>query len=129
MLLRSGIILIKYWFSVSNEEQERRFQARIDSTTKRWILSNMDLESRKRWVEYSKAKEDMFKHTDTKLSPWYVVNSDDKRRAHLKCISHFLSLIPYKDLTLPEIKLPPRQEDTGYIRPPMEDQTFIPEKY
>ena len=89
----------------------------------------MDLESRSRWVEYSKAKDEMFKYTDTKLSPWFVINTDDKRRAHLNCITHLLSLIPYKDLTPTEIKLPPRQENTGYVRPPISDQTFIPEIY
>ncbi len=129
MLMRSGIQLIKYWFSVSDEEQEKRFQARIDTPTKRWKLSPMDLQSRSRWVEYSKAKDEMFKYTDTKLSPWYVVNTDDKRRAHLNCITHLLSLIPYEDLTPPEVKLPPRQENTGYVRPPMSDQTFITEIY
>ena len=129
MIIRSGVILIKYWFSVSDEEQEKRFQARLDDPTKRWKLSDMDLMSRSRWVEYSKAKDDMFAHTDIKQAPWYVVNSDDKRRARLNCISHFLSLVPYQDLTPAEIKLPPRQEDTGYIRPPLTDQTFVPEKY
>lgn len=129
MLIRSGIILIKYWFSVSDEEQERRFQARIKDPTKRWKLSPMDLQSRTRWVEYSMAKDEMFKYTDTKQAPWYVVNSDDKCRARLNCISHLLSLIPYADLTPEKIKLPPRQKDTGYVRPPMSDQTFIPEKY
>lgn len=129
MLMRSGIQLIKYWFSVSDEEQEKRFQARIDTPTKRWKLSPMDLESRSRWVEYSKAKDEMFKYTDTKLSPWYVVNTDDKRRAHLNCITHLMSLIPYEDLTPTEIKLPPRQENNGYVRPPISDQTFIPEIY
>jgi polyphosphate kinase 2 len=129
MLIRSGIILIKYWFSVSDEEQERRFQARIKDPTKRWKLSPMDLQSRTRWVEYSMAKDEMFKYTDTKQAPWYVVNSDDKCRARLNCISHLLSLIPYADLTPEKIKLPPRQRDTGYVRPPISDQTFIPEKY
>ncbi len=129
MLIRSGIILIKYWFSVSDEEQERRFQARIADPTKRWKLSPMDLQSRTRWVEYSMAKDEMFKYTDTKQAPWYVVNSDDKRRARLNCISHLLSLIPYEDLTPEKIKLPPRQKDTGYVRPPISDQTFVPEKY
>jgi polyphosphate kinase 2 len=129
MLVRSGIILVKYWFSVSDEEQERRFQARIDDRTKRWKLSPMDLQSRSRWVEYSKAKDDMFASTDIKQAPWYVVNSDDKRRARLNCISHLLSLIPYQDLTPEPIRLPPRQEDKGYVRPPMGDQTFVPEKY
>jgi len=129
MLLRSGIILIKYWFSVSDEEQERRFQARIDDPTKRWKLSPMDLESRSRWMDYSRAKDDMFKYTDTKQSPWYVVHSDDKKRARLNCIAHLLSLIPYEDLTPNKLKLPPRQEDIGYVRPPISDQTFVPEVY
>jgi polyphosphate kinase 2 len=129
MLVRSGIILIKYWFSVSDEEQERRFQARIDDPTKRWKLSPMDLESRSRWVEYSRAKDEMFKYTDTKQSPWYVVHSDDKKRARLNCITHLLSLVPYKDLTPEPMKLPPRQEDIGYVRPPITDQTFVPEVY
>ncbi len=129
MLVRSGIILLKYWFSVSDEEQERRFQARIDDPTKRWKLSPMDLESRTRWVEYSRAKDEMFKYTDIKQAPWYVVNSDVKKRARLNCITHFLSLIPYKDLTPEPIELPPRQDDVGYVRPPMSDQTFVPEVF
>jgi polyphosphate kinase 2 len=129
MLVRSRIKVIKYWFSVSNEEQERRFQARIDNRTKRWKLSPMDLQSRARWVEYSKAKDDMFASTDIKQAPWYVVNSDDKRRARLNCISHLLSLIPYEDLTPEPIRLPPRQREKGYVRPPMADQTFVPEVY
>jgi polyphosphate kinase 2 len=129
MLIRSGIILIKYWFSVSDEEQERRFQDRIDTPTKRWKLSPMDLESRARWVEYSKAKDTMFAYTDTKQSPWYVVNADDKKRARLNCISHLLSRIPYEDTTPERLSLPPRQPDKGYIRPPITDQTFVPEKY
>jgi len=129
MLIRSGIILIKYWFSVSDEEQERRFQDRINDPTRRWKLSPMDLESRSRWIEYSKAKDDMFAHTDIKQSPWYVVNADDKERARLNCISHLLSMIPYEDLTPEPLVLPPRQEDSGYVRPPITDQTFVPEKY
>jgi polyphosphate kinase 2 len=129
MLLRSGIILIKYWFSVSDEEQERRFQARIDDPTRRWKLSPMDLESRTKWVEYSKAKDAMFAHTDTKQSPWYVVNADDKKRARLNCIAHLLSLIPFEDLTPEPIVLPPRQADGGYVRPPIGDQTFVEERY
>jgi len=129
MLIRSGIILLKYWFSVSDEEQERRFQARLDDPTKRWKLSPMDLESRKKWIEYSKAKDEMFAHTDTKQAPWYVVNSDDKRRAHLNCINHLLSKIPYEDLTPGTIDLPPRQDDIAYVRPPLEYQTFVPEKF
>jgi len=129
MLVRSGITLIKYWFSVSNEEQEHRFQARIDDPTKRWKLSPMDLESRSRWIEYSRAKDEMFKYTDIKQAPWWVVNSDNKKRARLNCISHLLTMIPYEDLTPEPIKLPPRQEDIGYVRPPMSDQTFVPEIY
>jgi polyphosphate kinase 2 len=129
MLIRSGIILIKYWFSVSDEEQEKRFQDRMDDPTKRWKLSKMDLESRSRWVEYSKAKDEMFAYTDTKQSPWFVVNADIKKHARLNCISHLLSQIPYKDLTPEPLTLPPRQKDQGYIRPPISEQTFVPEKY
>ena len=129
MLVRSGIILIKYWFSVSDDEQERRFRARIKDPRKRWKLSPMDLESRSRWVEYSRAKDIMFAHTDIKQAPWYAVNADDKKRARLNCISHFLAVIPYEDLTPEEIELPPRQDNEGYVRPPMSDQTFVPEAY
>jgi len=129
MLIRSGIILIKYWFSVSNEEQEKRFQARINDITRRWKLSPMDLASRSKWVEYSRAKDEMFKFTDTKLSPWYVVNTDDKKKARLNTIRHLLSKIPYEDLTPEPIELPPRQEDIGYVRPPITDQTFVPDYY
>lgn len=129
MLIRSGIILIKYWFSVSDNEQERRFQARINDPTRRWKLSPMDLEARSRWVDYSRAKDEMFKFTDTKNSPWYVVLADNKKKARLNCIHHLLSMIPYKDLTPEKLVLPPRQKDTGYVRPPMTDQTFVPEVY
>lgn len=129
MLLRSGVILIKYWFSVSDEEQEKRFIDRINDKTKRWKISPMDLESRTKWVEYSKAKDTMFSHTDTKQSPWYVVNADDKKKARLNCISHLLSMIPYEDVEPEKIELPPRQKEKGYVRPPMQDQTFVPEKY
>jgi polyphosphate kinase 2 len=129
MLIRSGIILIKYWFSVSDDEQERRFQARIDDPTKRWKLSPMDLEARTQWVEYSKAKDRMFASTDIKQAPWYVVRADVKKRARLNCISHLLSMVPYEDLTPEPIELPPRQEDSGYVRPPITDQTFVPEVY
>ncbi len=129
MLVRSGIRLIKYWFSVSDKEQEHRFQGRIANPTKRWKLSPMDLESRRRWVEYSKAKDTMFMHTDIKQAPWYVVEADVKKRARLNCIRHFLSLIPYKDLTPEPIELPPRVEDVSYVRPPMEDQNVVPDHY
>ena len=129
MLARSGIILIKYWFSVSDEEQENRFKSRLEDPTRRWKLSPMDLESRRRWMQYSVAKDEMFKYTDTKQAPWYVVNSDDKKRARLNCISHLLSMMPYEDLTPPPIELPPREDDFGYVRPPITDQTFVPEIY
>ncbi len=129
MLIRSGIILIKYWFSVSNEEQERRFQNRIHDITRRWKLSPMDLASRSKWVEYSKAKDDMFKYTDTRQSPWYVVDADDKKLARLNCIRHLLSMISYEDLTPEPLELPPRQADNGYVRPPFTDQTFVPDYY
>jgi polyphosphate kinase len=129
MLIRSGIILVKYWFSVSDEEQERRFHDRIDDPTKRWKLSPFDLEARRRWVEYSKAKDEMFTYTDTSDSPWWVVNADVKRHARLNCIAHLLSLIPYKDLTPKPIKLPPREKDSGYRRPAMSTQRFIPQVY
>ena len=129
MIVRSGIILIKYWFSVSDEEQEKRFQQRIDDPTKRWKLSPMDIESRSKWVEYSKAKDVMFNYTDIKQAPWYVVNADNKKLVRLNCIQHLLSMIPYKDLTPKPIKLPPRQEECDYLRPPITDQTFIPDIY
>lgn len=126
MLIRSGIILVKYWFSVSDEEQERRFQDRINDPTKRWKISPMDLEARKRWVEYSKAKDHMFAYTDTKQSPWFVVNADIKKHARLNCISHLLNQIDYKEIKPDKIVLPERQEQYAYVRPPMGDQTFVP---
>ncbi len=129
MLVRSGIILVKYWFSVSNEEQEQRFESRIEDPTKRWKLSPMDMQSRARWVEYSKAKDEMFAYTDIKQAPWNVVNADSKICARLNCIHHLLSLIPYEDLTPESIVLPPRQSEQGYVRPPITDQTFVPELY
>jgi polyphosphate kinase 2 len=127
MLVRSGIILIKYWFSICDEEQELRFQGRIKDRTKRWKLSEMDLESRSNWIEYSKAKDMMFAHTDIKQAPWFVVNADDKRRARLNCITHLLSLIPYEDIPPEPVSLPPRNREVGYVRPPIEDQNFVPE--
>ena len=129
MLIRSGIILIKYWFSVSDHEQEKRFQDRISDPTKRWKISPMDIESRDKWIEYSMAKDKMFSYTDTKQSPWYVVRADDKKRARLNCISHLLSVIPYEDLTPKPLKLPPLKHDVAYVRPPVTEQTFVPEKY
>ena len=129
MLIRSGTILIKYWFSVSDHEQEKRFQDRIKDPTKRWKISPMDIESRDKWVEYSMAKDKMFSYTDTKQSPWYVVRADDKKRARLNCIRHLLSLIPYEDLTPKPLRLPPLKHDVAYVRPPVTEQTFVPEKY
>ena len=129
MLIRSGIILVKYWFSVSDLEQEKRFQERLADPTKRWKLSPMDLQSRARWVEYSRAKDEMFAATDIKQAPWWVVPSDDKKRARLNTIAHLLSMIPYRDLTPEPIVLPPRQSDDGYVRPPVSDQTFVPQVY
>jgi len=129
MLVRSGIQLIKYWFSVSDEEQERRFQKRLTDPTKQWKLSPMDLESRKRWVDYSKAKDDMFAHTDIKQAPWFVVNSDVKKHARLNCISHLLSQIPYETIEQPPVELEERPPQRGYVRPPMADQTFVPDAH
>jgi polyphosphate kinase 2 len=129
MLIRSGMILVKYWFSVNDEEQEARFQDRMRNPIKRWKLSGMDIASRRHWVDYSRAKDDMFARTDTKISPWYVVNSDNKKRARLNCIAHLLSQVPYNDLAPVEIDLPPRQSDTGYKRPKMTSQRFVPENY
>jgi len=129
MLIRSGIILIKYWFSVSDEEQERRFKSRIDDQTKRWKLSPMDLKSRDKWLEYSRAKDEMFKYTDTKQSPWYVVPADNKKRARLNCINHLLGMIAYMELEHENVALSPRNKEGGYIRPPFSDQTFVPERY
>ncbi len=128
MLQRSGIILIKYWFSVSDEVQEKRFLERINTPLKRWKFSPMDLESRNRWAEYSEAKDKMFTYTDTKNSPWWVVPSDDKKKARLNCISHLLSQIEYKTLEYPDIELPEINKE-GYVRVPIEDQTFVPDKY
>ncbi len=129
MLVRSGVVLVKYWFSVSDEVQEQRFEARIDDPTKRWKLSPMDLESRQRWEEYSRAKDEMFAYTDIKQAPWFVVEADNKKRARLNCIHHLLSIIPFKDLTPAQIELPPRTKRSGYVRPPITDQTFVPEEY
>ena len=130
-LVRSGIKIIKYWFSVSDQEQERRFKSRIDDPTKRWKLSPMDLESRDRWQDYSRAKDDMLVHTDIQQARWYVVNSDNKKRAHLNCIAHLLSLLPYKDVTPKKMKLPKRKPELreGYARPPLDTQNFVPEIY
>jgi len=131
MLVHSGITIVKYWFSVSDKEQERRFKGRIDDPTKRWKLSPMDLESRNRWQDYSRAKDDMLVYTDTDQARWYVVNSDDKKRAHLNCIAHLLSLLPYKDVFPKKMTLPKRKPELreGYARPPLDSQNFVPEIY
>ncbi len=129
MIQRSGIILLKYWFSVSDKEQEKRFQDRIKNPTKRWKISPMDLKAREKWVEYSRAKDDMFAATDIPESPWNVVEADDKKRARLNFINHLLDNVPYKDLPPKKIELPPRQQEIEYERPPMETQNFVPAKY
>lgn len=126
MLIRDGIILLKYWFSISDREQDLRFKARNEDPLKRWKLSPMDLASRSRWVEYSKAKDEMFKHTDTETSPWFVVNADIKRHARLNCITHLLGKIPYKDLTPEPVELPPSVKDPDYKRPPIENMNWVP---
>ena len=129
MLIRSGIILIKFWFSVSEEEQEKRFQARLLDPTKQWKLSDMDLKSRELWIDYSKAKDEMFSYTDTKICPWVVVNADDKKRARLNAIRHLLKMIPYEDLTPEPRELAPRTHAKGYVRPPMQEQSFVEDYY
>jgi polyphosphate kinase 2 (PPK2 family) len=129
MLVRSGIILLKYWFSVSDEEQERRFQSRTTDPARRWKLSPMDLESRDRWVEYSQAKDVMFSHTNIPEAPWFTVEADDKKRARLNCISHFISKVPYIDMTPDPLELPPRKKAHNYVRPPRNEQFFVPHVY
>ncbi len=128
MLVRSGIILLKYWFSVSWEEQRRRFESRNEEPLKRWKLSDMDLEEHRLYVRYSMAKDTTFQYTDIKQAPWFVVPSDDKRTARLNCMSHILSQIPYEDVVPDPVDLPDRK-DLPYVRPPMHEQTFIPDEY
>jgi polyphosphate kinase 2 len=127
LLIDSGLLLIKYWFSVSDDEQERRFETRITDPLKHWKLSPVDLESRRRWVDYSRAKDVMFERTDIPESPWYVVEADDKRRARINCVSHLLSHVPYEDVLEPPVKLPPRQKEGGYVRPPLDTYTYVPD--
>lgn len=129
MLIHSGLAVLKYWFSVSDEEQERRFQARAADPKRRWKLSPLDIASRDRWVEFSRAKDAMFEYTDTRESPWYVVNADDKKRARLNCISHILERIDYEDVLPAPMTLPPRAAQGGYIRPPIASQTFVTDRY
>ncbi len=128
MLVRSGIIVLKYWFSVSDDEQERRFQSRTLDPARRWKLSPMDLESRDRWVEFSQAKDNMFAHTNIPEAPWFTVEADDKKRARLNCISHVLSKIPYVDMTPEPLQLAPRKiAPEDYVRPPLNEQFFVPQ--
>jgi len=129
MLIRSGLILLKYWFSVSPDEQEKRFRARLNNPTKRWKFSEVDFKSYELWDEFSRAKDEMFGYTDIKQSPWYVVNADDKKRARLNCISHLLSAVPYEYIPPDPIDLPPRRLKSTYMRPPIDEQTFVPEIY
>jgi polyphosphate kinase 2 len=126
-MIESGIILIKYWFEVSQEEQTRRFLGRINDGRKIWKLSPMDLESHRRWYDYSRARDAMLLATDTSYAPWYIVNADDKRRARLNCISHLLSLIPYEEIEQEKIKLPERQKPDGYVEPGNRRYNFVPE--
>jgi polyphosphate kinase 2 len=128
LLMRSGLILVKYWLSISDEEQERRFKARIEDPAKQWKLSPMDLEARARWVDYAEAKDEMFAYTDTKDSPWFVVEADDKRTARLNLISHLLEQVPYEPVSSERLELPPRQE-RAYVRPPADTQTFVPTRF
>src|SRR5215216_5925343 len=125
--IEDGIVLVKYWFSVSDEEQERRFRSRIDDPMRRWKLSETDLLSRSHWVDFSRAKDEMFVHTDISEAPWYVVEADDKPRARLNCIAHLLSMIPYEERDVDEIKIPARQSDEGYVRPARETYTYVPD--
>jgi polyphosphate kinase len=127
LLIEDGILLRKYWFSVSDEEQERRFESRLDDPMRRWKLSTMDLESITRWEDYSRAKDEMFVHTDIPEAPWYVVDSADKRRARINMIAHLLSTVPYHDVQWQPLELPPRPKPQGYVRAPLDSQTFVPD--
>ena len=127
LLVEDGIRLVKYWFSVSDDEQERRFRSRIKDPLRSWKLSPMDIEARARWVDFSRAKDEMFVHTDIPEAPWFVVEADDKKKARLNCIAHLLTQIPYQAKDLPNVKIPPRQGDEGYVRPPREVNTYVPD--
>jgi polyphosphate kinase len=127
LLVEDGIMLRKYWFSVSDEEQQRRFLARLDDPMRRWKLSPMDLESITRWEDYSRAKDEMFVHTDIPEAPWYVVESEDKQRARINMIAHLLSTLPYHAVRQPALALPPRPPSRGYVRPPRDMQTYVPD--
>src|SRR4249919_16122 len=127
LLVEDGILLIKYWFSVSDEEQERRFRKRVGDPMRRWKLSETDLYARTRWIDYSRAKDEMFVHTDIPDAPWHVVEADDKKRARINCIAHLLSLVPWAPKPEPKIDLPPRQSDDGYVRPPRDLYSYVPD--
>jgi polyphosphate kinase len=127
LLVEDGILLRKYWFSVSDDEQERRFRSRLEDPTRRWKLSTMDMNSITRWEDYSRAKDEMFVHTDIPEAPWYVVDSTDKRRARINMIVHLLSTIPSYEVERPSLELPRRPQSTGYVRAPRESQTFVPD--
>ena len=127
LIVEDGIQLVKYWFSVTDDEQERRFRSRLEDPLRSWKLSPLDLESRARWVEYSRAKDEMFVHTDIDEAPWYVVEGDDKRRARLNCIAHLLSIVPYKHVLQPPVKLPPRPPESNYERPPRDLFRYVPD--
>ncbi len=129
MLVRSGIILVKYWFSITDEEQEFRFKMRIHDPLKQWKLSPMDLESRVHWEDYTKAKEEMFDRTHTTEAPWWVVQAVDKKRARLNCIAHLLTQVPYEEVPKQEIALPPRVRHEDYARQPVPPELFVPERY
>ena len=129
MLVQDGILLLKYWFSINDEEQEKRFQARIDCEERRWKISPMDIESRNRWVDYSRAKDIMFSKTHIPEAPWFTVEADDKRRARLNCLRHVLSKVPYEDMTPEAIDMPERPEQGDYKRPPFNEQFFVPNHY
>lgn len=128
-LIRSGLLLFKYWLDINADEQEERFQERLDNPMKRWKLSPMDMTARSKWYDYEQAKEEMFKYTDTKISPWYVVNANDKKKARLNCISHLLDHIPYEEVPREKIILPPLQKKKSYKRTSILDKTFVPEKF
>lgn len=128
-IVESGIILIKYWFEISQKEQTKRFMARINDGRRLWKLSPMDLESHRRWYDYSRARDDMLLSTDTSFAPWYIVNADDKRRARLNCIAHLLNLIPYQEVKREAAKLPKRQKPHGYTEPANRRYNFVPEVF
>ncbi|HSZ71992.1 MAG TPA: hypothetical protein VK750_04905, partial [Cytophagaceae bacterium] len=129
MLIRSGIILIKYWFSISNDEQHLRFTMRIHDPLKQWKLSPMDLESRRKWEMYTKAKEYMLEKTSTITSPWWIVEANDKKKARINCITHLLSQIPYGNVDHPEVTLPDRVHNPDYIRGPIPKDMYVPDVF